>query len=498
MMNYWNRFPLFRMIIPFVFGILLANGLQQDYPGLKWLALVLLIFGIAFTFSKKVVTKYKNRWFYGVVFNLFLILAGYQITILDSERFAHSHILNSIQSESPEAILGEIISPPSIKGKWVQADLEVLGYYEKERLIPAKGRVRVKIEAGENAARLAYGDRIIFSSRLNVVEGPLNPEEFSYKNYLALQSIYHQAFIKEGNWKLLEARGDNSIIAYSSSLRTQLIGIFKKNDMGEKELAVASALILGDKSQLDTDLKSDYSKSGAMHVLAVSGLHVGIIYLVLNWLLGFITRLKNGVVIKATLIILLLWFYALLTGMSPSVMRATTMLSFLVIGKAMNQHTDVYNTLVVSAFLLLAIDPSLILSVGFQLSYLAVFGIVYLYPKFYHSWESSTWIMDKIWALTCVSLAAQLATFPLSLYYFHQFPNWFLLSNLIVIPLATAIIYLGILVFVTSPVQALSLVITKGMILAVGFLNDSVSMVRSLPWSTVEDVSISALETLGL
>ncbi len=486
------------MIIPLVLGILLALWLQKSYQILIWLTLILLILGIAFTFFKKITSKYKNRWFHGVVFHLFLILAGYQIAILQSGRFDPNHLIIAFSDDSPDGIIADIISQPKSKGKWIQADVEIAGYYSDGKPGAAMGKARVKFELDENSEGLEYGDRIIFSSELTPIKPPLNPGEFSYKDYMALQSIYHGAYIKSDSWQMLESKGVRSLMALSSSLRDRLLNIFKDNGMGEDELAVASALILGDKSELNTDLKSDYSKSGAMHVLAVSGLHVGIIYLVLNWLLSFLARLKNGVVIKAIAIILLLWFYALLTGMSPSVMRATTMLSFLVIGKSMNQYTDIYNTLIVSAFLLLVIDPYLIVSVGFQLSYVAVFGIVYLYPKFYNAWEPRTWLLDKVWALTCVSLAAQLATFPLSLYYFHQFPNWFLISNLLVIPLATIIIYLGILVFITAPIQALSVGITKVMTAVVGMLNGSVSFIRSLPFSTVEDVSISPLETLAI
>ncbi|HIA12031.1 MAG TPA: ComEC family competence protein [Flavobacteriales bacterium] len=499
-MDYWNRFPLFRMSIPLVLGILLATWLQESYPILNWLLVMLLVLGFVFIFFKEIVSKYRNRWFYGVMFHMFLILAGYQIVILQSGRFDSNNIINlfSENEASPEAVVAKIVSPAKLKGKWVQSELEIEGYYSDGKMEIARGRVKVNIERNENAEGLIYGDRIIFSSKLNLIESPLNPDEFSHKDYLALQSIYHQAFIKGDNWQLLESKGRKSLMAISAALRDKLLNIFRRNGMGKDELAVASALILGDKSGLNTDLKSNYSKSGAMHVLAVSGLHVGIIYLVLNWLLAFLARLKYGAVLKATVIILLLWFYAMLTGMSPSVMRATTMLSFLVIGKSLNQYTDIYNILIVSAFLLLVIDPNLIVSVGFQLSYLAVFGIVYLYPKFYCAWEPPTWLLDKVWALTCVSLAAQLATFPLSLYYFHQFPNWFLISNLLVIPLATIIIYLGILVFITAPFHALSVGITEVMTNVVGILNESVSIIRSLPFSTVEDVSIDPMETVGI
>ena len=239
-----------------------------------------------------------------------------------------------------------------------------------------------------------------------------------------------------------------------------------------------------------------YSSSGAMHVLAVSGLHVGIIYLLLNSLFLFFEKFKYGKYLKAVFLILSLWAYALLTGLSPSVLRAATMFSFIIIGSALKRQTNIYNTLAASAFVLLLYNPYILLQVGFQLSYAAVLGIVYLQPKLYKLIYTKHWLLDKIWAITTVSIAAQLATFPLDIYYFHQFPNYFLLSNLFVIPLATFIIGGGVLLFVTSVIPffpgSLAWVVNKILML----LNFSVQWVENLPYSLSLGISITVLETI--
>ena len=182
--------------------------------------------------------------------------------------------------------------------------------------------------------------------------------------------------------------------------------------------------------------------------------------------------------------------------MSPSVLRAATMFSFVTIGASLKRQTNIYNTLAASAFVLILYNPYIILKVGFQLSYLAVFGIVYLQPKLYNLYSPSNWLMHKIWAITTVSIAAQLATFPLGMYYFHQFPNYFLLSNLFVIPLATFIINGGVLLFVISSIPVLPNYIAWAVNKMLVFLNFAVEWVDSLPYSLTLGISISTLETL--
>ena len=275
----------------------------------------------------------------------------------------------------------------------------------------------------------------------------------------------------------------------------KLLNILTSNFKGE-ELAVISALLLGYKDLLDRETIMTYSSSGAMHVLAVSGLHVGIIYLVLNSLFLFFERIRYGNYLKAVLLILCLWAYALLTGLSPSVLRAVTMFSFIIIGSALKRETNIYNTLAASAFVLLLYNPYILLQVGFQLSYLAVLGIVYLQPKLYKLLYTRNWLLDKIWAITTVSIAAQLATFPLGMYYFHQFPNYFLLSNLFIIPLATFIINGGILLFVISAIPVLPSYIAWVVNKMLLFLNTSVEWVESLPYSLTLGISITKVEML--
>jgi competence protein ComEC len=270
----------------------------------------------------------------------------------------------------------------------------------------------------------------------------------------------------------------------------------------DDELAIASALILGFKDYLNEPLKKSYASAGAMHVLAVSGLHVGIIYILLKSLFFFLRKSKKGKYLEALLSFLALWGYAILTGLSPSVIRAATMFSFFVFGDVLDRKSNIYNVLAASAVLILIFNPFMIVEVGFQLSYLAVLGIVYVQPKLYKlvnteitSIKPINWLIDKIWALTTVSIGAQLGTFPLALLYFHLFPTYFLFSNLVVIPAAIMIVYVGVAVLITSFIPFISKILASILSFIIYILNSAVSLIDQLPHSMISGVSISILET---
>jgi competence protein ComEC len=253
---------------------------------------------------------------------------------------------------------------------------------------------------------------------------------------------------------------------------------------------------LGQKEYLDKDVLRSYSSAGAMHVLAVSGLHVGIVMLILAFFLAPLKKIQKGKIIYLICLLTGIWFYALITGLSPSVLRASVMFSFIIFGKELQRETSIYQSIMVSAFLLILIEPYIIFQVGFQLSYLAVLGIVYLQPKIGNLIYIKNFILYKAWQITAVSIAAQIATFPLGLYYFHQFPNFFMLSNLIVIPAAFLLLILGVSYFVLHLIPLLSDVILFLFDKMLTVLNWGVEFVQALPYSIVWGISIAWFEVI--
>jgi competence protein ComEC len=232
-------------------------------------------------------------------------------------------------------------------------------------------------------------------------------------------------------------------------LRDFFLTLIEQHVKTKDELAVASAIMLGYRDYMNADIVQAYASSGALHVLSVSGLHVGVLFLALQFLLQWMDKYRQLKWVKVLLVLAVMFFYAVLTGLSPSVLRAVVMFSFFVIAKAINRDNNMYNVLGISCLLLLFWNPYLITEVGFKLSYLAVLGIVVLYPILQPLLTFKNKLLKGAWSITCLSIAAQIATFPISLYYFHQFPNLFLISNLIIIPASDFVLYLGMLICVT-------------------------------------------------
>ncbi|MFC1733136.1 ComEC/Rec2 family competence protein [candidate division KSB1 bacterium] len=362
------------------------------------------------------------------------------------------------------------------KGKqWVDIDEKVLLYFEKDNRI----------------ACVKSGSTLLIHSRLNAVESPHNPGEFDYKKYLRFHHIFFKAYIQSGAWYYLEEPDLYNPKNLAYHVREMLINILRKYHFKDEELGIAAAILLGDDNLLDDQLASQYSHTGAMHILCVSGLHVGIIYMVLTYLSGFLKFKNKNHVLHFMLMICCIWIYAFITGLSPSVMRASTMFSFIIAGKTLGRYSNIYNSIAASAFILLAINPFIITEIGFQLSYAAVTGIVLIQREIYKIWIPSNKIADKIWSITSVSLAAQIATFPVSIYYFHQFPVLFIFTNIIVIPLSGIIIYLGLVVFFTSIFYWPGKYFSYILLFSIKILNGTIGFIDHFSFSSIQHINLN-------
>ncbi len=330
------------------------------------------------------------------------------------------------------------------------------------------------------------------------IDPPFNPGEFNYKKYLAHQNIYHQVFLYPGMYHVVKHNAGNPLIAFSLRLRRQMIGRFKQQMHSPAAIAIASTLILGYKAELDNDILQTYSKTGTIHVLSVSGAHVAIIYVLLAWALGFMNGYRYGKQLKAIIIILLIWYYAVLSGLSPAVCRAAVMISMIIIGNTFTRYINMLNILAVSAFLLLLYNPFLITDVGFQLSYLAVAGLVVLQPIVYQWMEFKNKWTDKLWAACSVSIAAQVITFPLSALYFHQFPVYFLLSNLLIIVPTAIIMYSGVAYLLLSWVPVLSTVLAFVLEQTILLLNKGLAIIEHAPVAGISKIWLIVPEYLLL
>ena len=442
-MTSWNQFPLIRLF-PFLFcGIISAN--LFCIPFVLFYTLCALFLSCLLVIQLKGLgLSYRNDWVFGVFTGLLIICMGNQLAIINSEKQSPNHISHKINTKKDQIYLGEIIDNPIKKEKSWKVALSIKALKEKENWISQSGKVILYISHSFNTLPLQYGDEIVFCTRLYEPNGVRNPGGFDHRAYLSQNQIYYLGYIREQQWAKTKPLYHISLKNYAFKLQQKTIEYFQKMGFQSQSLGVASALLIGDRNHIQPNTKKAFSSAGTMHILAVSGLHVGIIYLLFAQLLKFI-RGKWATIIKTFLLLSVLWSYAMITGLSPSVVRAAAMFSFFVIGKAINRHAEVLNIVCVSLALLLIIDPSLLFSVGFQLSYSAVIAIVIVYPWIYKRLIFKNWILDKVWSISCVSICAQIGTLPLVIFYFHQFPNYFLFSNLLVIPLVPLLIISGLL-----------------------------------------------------
>ena len=488
----WMPYAMVRIAAFFITGVLLgiyrpdiislnlATGLFLSF---------LFLFAVGYFFLKKSAFRFMAV---GVVGLCAVFVAGYVNLLYHTETRNPNHL---IQINSPvETFRAKVKTLPEEKVKSWKVEVVVDAVKLKEGWTQATGNVLIYISKKSDDIALRYGDQILIEGAPIALEPPGNPHEFDFKRFLSFRNIYHQQFVRSEQIKFIASAQRKGFLYYSQQARLWASAKMKEFVHGEQEQAIAMALVLGVTDGLDNDLQNAYSASGAMHVLAVSGLHVGIIYWMILLLLKPIRSLARSAWLIAIISLVCLWAYAFVTGLSPSVLRAVTMFSFMAIAKPFSRSTNIYNTLAASAFILLIYNPYLIMSVGFQLSYLAVIGIVYLQRPLYNLWEAPNKFLDWCWSISCVSIAAQIATFALGLLYFHQFPVYFLFSNLFVIPGSFVVLVLGILLLAVSPFTSVAFIVGWLLEWTIKIVNIGVFAVEDLPYSLINGVYLTTFQ----
>ncbi|MGB1204000.1 MAG: ComEC/Rec2 family competence protein [Chitinophagales bacterium] len=514
---HWDEVPFLRLLIPFIIGIILFTILPPSVQ-LFWTSslasyLSIFIFAIClvlmFVFSetRKLAANYQLRWFFGFATNILFIIFGFSQTSQYTQITKNAHF--SYHLSDSTLVMVQINEPPIEKEKSYKAELKVSQIFQNEQGKEVIGKAIAYFKKDSTVSQLKYGDWLLLNVKFQEIAPPPNPYQFDYKAYLSYQNIYHQAYLKPSNWTKLPYNQTSTYYDFAAKfydfiygMRNFLLYNINEHIDGEKQKAVASALLLGYKHLLEDDLVAIYSHTGAMHVLAVSGLHVGIIAGFIGFLLSFLDkRGNNGRRLKVILMLLTIWIFAFITGMPPSVMRASLMFSFWIIALNKKHYINTYNIIATSAFFLLLSNPFLIKHVGFQLSYMAVIFIIWLQPKIYNVFTIKNKLLDYLWALTAVSIAAQLGTLPLSLYYFNQFPFYFLLSNMVVIPAAGLILSIGVLLFIfatfsllLAPFSYLAALVGDVLNWLIWIQNRLLFHINELPISSIKGLSISNLQ----
>lgn len=483
-MQFYDRlrfYPFIRFFIPFVTGIILGYSFHPPSSFIIMLAAAIAAVAVIVHICNK---SYRFRWLFGMLINLLFLMIGMAVINIRDTGLERVRQLTGKELTFKAMVSDDIL----ISDKSVRAVLKITSLYD-DTINLAWVKISAWLTKSESSEKLQPGDLLLVKAVLKEIAGPKNPGEFDYKSWMRGRGILLTTFIGTESWKLAGRKKGPVIII--SKLRRKVMLIYEKSGIKGKKLALLSALTLGNRTNLSDETRYNFEMSGAMHVLAVSGLHVGIIYLFFNSLLFFTTRFKSGKILRLIIVIITLWIFAVLTGLRPSVTRAAFMFSVIQTGKTLRKPPEVQNTIFFSAFFILLTNPYQVTDIGFQLSYLAVTGIVIFQPRIYRLVFIKNKIFNKLWELFTVSLAAQLVTAPLSIYYFHYFPVYFWLSNVAVVFLVGIIICLAISQVIFYFVHIPLLITGKALDFTLKLLDGVTRGISHFPGSQVERIYLS-------
>ncbi|MFT5725046.1 MAG: competence protein ComEC [Bacteroidia bacterium] len=475
--------PFVRLVVPVLAGILLCHGV--DFWDDRLIVVGVFLLGLigSYLFLLNTVQKYRFVSWNSMVIHLLLFAISYTTTHLHT----NSNGNNYVKASNDNQLVVRLTEAPILKGRYYKSKAKVLFQDTAQR----QGLILVYLEISEKPP--VYGDEIVFQASLHKVKPPQNPYEFNYQKYLLAQRIEFQSFVPYKSWYVVNEKTGHWLFQFGYEIRGYVLDQLAYYFPSDTHQAILKALLVGDKSGLDADLKRGFSETGTMHVMAVSGLHVGIVFLFTKAFFGLFFRSRFKY-LRTLLSLLTLWFFALITGFSPSVSRACFMFSIMAIGIEINRSTSVYNSIACAAFCLLLFNPLSLLNVGFQFSFLAVIGIVTLQKPLRNLVSISSSIWGKVADLTAVSVAAQLATLPLALYYFGQFPTLFFISNLIIIPAITILLYAGLILIIVSKIGVVAVVVAYIMEAYLWFILQTVEVIQTVPYAFLQDIHIRDID----
>lgn len=486
----WSKYPFLKMLIPLALGIWFGSffGFSPQFTYILAVALFVMA-GLAVFLLKSI----RYNWLFGGIMACYLFMAGQALVQVHEASERHDYF-RKYETDAKHYI-ARVYDYPTERENSIKTVLE-LDYQFGDSLPsrPVTGKVMAYFRKTDSAFALRYGDLIALNAPIGEVSPPKNPGEFDYRGHLMRKGITGQCWLKDTDWIDLQTNRSNPLFAFSYRFRDHLLLSLQRCGVKDKEFGVAAAILLGYDDSLADDVRKNYVAAGSMHILCVSGLHVGIIYLLASFLLSFLNRKKWQKMLKNSLLLLLIWFYAFIAGLSPSILRATLMISFVIVGEMIHRKGFAINSIAASAFILLCVNPNNLFEIGFQLSYVAVIGIVVLQRPIYHLIYVKNKVLDKAWEITAVALAAQAATMPFTLFYYHQFTTYFWLSNLFMTPISFFVVMGGMLLLLVSWIPYINVGLGYLVWGVLYVMNQLVWWVESLPFSIVKGLYVSHLE----
>lgn len=480
------EFPLTKITGCFVFGIVVAHYTKPPFLliFISLLSSILVLLFSFYYFNKKI----NRKSYFGIATLCTSFFIGAFTLISDNQTLNPNHYIHQLADKEKEycckIIIKEKLKSSSNHDRYSARIVQL-----NNKLSCGKIILNIKKDSLQSEIELETSLKVagfIYKNRK-----PANPDQFDYGKYLENKQIYAQMYSDAANIKI-NSHIVKTIPYFASKLRNKIIRNLEKNHFDKTELSVVVALILGQQQDISKEVLRDYQYAGAIHILSVSGLHVGFILLFITFLLKPIPNTKKGGLLKVTMVIVSLWSFGILAGLAPSVVRSVTMFSFVAVGMFLRRSVNIYHTLLVSAFLILLLEPSFLFDVGFQLSYIALFFIIWLQPLLASFWIPKYKITNYFWEIITVSFAAQIGTFPLSIYYFHQFPGLFFLTNIVILPALSLILGLGVLVMLMAAFDFVWIPLLKMLEWSIWILDKVIAWVASFEDFIFKDIPLNS------
>ncbi|MDD2793115.1 MAG: ComEC/Rec2 family competence protein [Sediminibacterium sp.] len=468
----WYHFPFVRGTLALITGI--TTGKYCSVP--EFLLIVILISSALVFIGFHLLPlrlRFRMQWAAGATLQLLFCCFGY--------RLMQQHTQKAV--DMPAVPIPVVVMEPSSKaGKTI-----------KTTGVTPWGRILLYFNGGQTDSIIQAGTELLLFKQPSLITATGNPGGFNFKAFAAAQQIHHQVFLNPGEFRITGKRSSGKMAAWMAMLREKILHALNRYIPGNKEAAVAEALLIGYRKNLDKELLQAYSNTGVVHIIAISGMHLGMIYGLLLLLLKPLQA--NGIRwLKPLIVLLIIWAFSLLTGASASIVRAAIMFSFVIAGTALNRSGSLLNSLAAAACCMLCCNPQLLWDIGFQLSYAAVLGIHFFAQPLTRLLYTPNRFLLQCGKMVAITLAAQVLTLPLLLYYFHQFPYLFLLTNFIAIPLSGIILYCEILLLVISPFSAMATYIGQGAGFLLKLMNQVISNAAMIPFGVSDQIQINLVQ----
>ena len=493
--HYFTRVPTLRLLIPFVVGIILGwlNIIPISLLLIIWSSFIicLLVF-----FTLRLSFKYRLKIYNGILINLLLLSSGAILYWKNDIR--NDKLYVGYQYKNANYVIAQLEEPLTEKDKNFKAIAGLKGLIVENTFKEVHGKIIIYFKKDPISSHIQYGSQILFKALLQPIKNSGNPGSFDNQQYCLFLGITHQVLLSDKDYLELPQSSVNSFTSFILHCRNTILNIIWNAIRDAKQRGLAEALLIGYKDDLDKQLVQSYINTGVVHIIAISGMHLGIIYGILLFLTRPLKKKKQLLWVQSLIILSGLWIFSILTGAQPSILRSAVIFSCLVLAEPLSRRTSAYNSLALSAFLLLCYDPFWLWDPGFLLSYAAVSSIVLFFKPIYNLVYFPNKLLNSVWKLIAVSLSAQLLPFPVSIYFFHQLPLLFLFVNLVAVPLSSLILFAEIILCCISwctPLFRISAWVTEWML---SCMNNYVERFDTVSFSVWRGLSISAIQAVLL